>query len=175
MRIMELNFLPVDQTLRDYAKNPSLAMNDLAGNYKFHKIGSSTVSAFGAYGSMTISTAGVTTFPDYRDSTTGTSLSADSFTLSYLPDAGSKSYPDFANFASQAQDGALHYYNVSTPLHTYFDFWSYPSVITSPSTWRELLLSSSYYNEHGSLSYNGDLFVLTRSEPAGNCLVIGLK
>jgi hypothetical protein len=177
MRIMELNFKPVDQTLRDYSNNPLIAMNDLAGNYKFHKIGSSTVSPFGAYGSMTITTAGVTTFPDYRDSATGTSLSADSFSLSYLPDSGSggKSYTDFANFASQPLDGALRFFTGSAPKHTYFDFWSYPSVITTPSTWRQLPLSSNYYNEHGSLSYNGDLFVLTRSEAAGNCLVIGLK
>ncbi|NVN92032.1 MAG: hypothetical protein HXX11_15730 [Desulfuromonadales bacterium] len=171
LRIMELNFKPVDQTL------PVYTMNDLAGDYKFHKIGSSTVSPFAAYGSMTISGTGVTTFPDYRDSNSGTNLSADSFTLSYLPDPGSdgKAYSDFANFASQPQSGTSHYYNGTIPNHVYYDFWSYPSVITDPSTWRPIPLSSSYYNEHGALSYNRDLFVLTRSEASASCLLIGLK
>lgn len=171
LRIMELNFKPVDQTLR------TTTLDDLAGDYRFHEIGSSGVTPFAAYGAMAISNTGVTTFSDYRDSATGAALPADPFTLSYLADSGSdgKAYPDFANFASQAQDGALHYYDGTRPKQEYSDFWSYPSVLTNPSTWLPLKLSAHYYNEHGSLSYNRELFVLTRSKSSANCLLIGLK
>lgn len=179
LRIMELNFKPVDQSIRGSKENP-ITLANLAGSYRFHKLTSSGSSSAGAYGVMTVSDAGVTTFPTHNDSATGTSSGADSFTLSYLPDTGSggKTYGDFANYASAARDGAAHYYlggNPATPFHTYYDFWSYPSDITRPATWLKLQLSGSYYNEHGSLSYTGDLFVLTRGETSGSSLIIGIK
>lgn len=179
LRVMELNFKPVDANIRGGEKNP-ITLANLAGSYRFHRLVSSGTAPVGSYGVMTISDAGVTTFPTSLDSATGAVSGAEPFTLDYLTDTGSggKMYKDFANFVSVAQDGTGHYYidgNPATPHHTYYDFWSYPSDITLPATWLQLRLSTSYYNEHGSLSYTGDLFVLTRGEAAGSSLIIGVK
>jgi hypothetical protein len=178
LRIIELCFKPTDQA--DLVK-PSL--NDLAGNYKFHKLVSplsvngSSGAALWAYGNMSIDISGLTILTESADSAGNTPLT-DTFTLSYYPDPNpdSKSYKDFANFVTSAQDGKSHYYDANgKPFHNYYDFASYPSDINKPSTWRLEDISPYYYNEHGTLSFNGDLFVLTRTESSGNCLIIGLK
>lgn len=36
-------------------------------------------------------------------------------------------------------------------------------------------MSTHYYNEHGTLSYNRDLFVMTRTDSFGYSMIIGLK
>ena len=182
LRIIELCFIPWDQTQQTYN------LTQLAGTYQFHKIASSGSSPLWAYGAMTISGTGVTTFPDYTDSLAGSTPFPDTFTLSYYPDNGEKMYADFANFTSPAQGRGLRYHDANgNPLHLYWDFWSYPADINLPATWRSLSnpymlqgnlidpISPDYYNEHGTLSYYRDLFVMTRSESTGNCLIIGLK
>jgi hypothetical protein len=176
LRIMELCFIPTDQTL------PQPTLNNLMGLYKFHRLSYSTPNsatpntASWAYGSMYINGSGVTTFPQYTDST-GNIQSSDTFTLAYYPDPNpdAKEYRDFANFTTPAQDGGSHYYAGGVPLHSYYDFFSYPSVISDPSTWRLQNISPYYYSEHGSLSYVGDLFVMTRTDSSGYSIIIGLK
>ena len=170
LRIMELCFYPVDQAL------PVYTINDLSGSYKFHELASKTgsggsVAASWAYGTMTISTSGVTTFPEYFSSSSVSSTS-DTFTLSYYPDNGIKAYTDFANFTTPAQDGKSHYYDSQgNPYHTYYDYWSYGRT-DQPLA---IPISDMYYNEHGTLSYNRDLFVMTRTDSSGYAMVIGLK
>jgi hypothetical protein len=172
LRIMEMNFYPWDRTL------PTYSLNDLAGNYNFHKLGALTdsqgnVSPSWAYGQLLITGSGTSSFPSYTDSDS-VSSSADTFTLSHFPDPGSdgKFYSDFANFTTPAQSGLSHYYDASgNPLHTYYDYWSYGRT-TQPLA---IPINPNYYNEHGSLSYNKDLFVMTRTDSAGYSMYIGLK
>lgn len=181
LRIIELCFIPSDQAL------PATTLTNLAGNYRFGKLGAS-VSASGtiassAHGKILITNAGLTSFPEFSD---GVSTSSDTFTFSYYPDPGSdgKQYSDFANFTTPAQIQALRYRDGSgNPYHLYYDFWSTGCNINRPETWRSLSIpsangdpiSSYYYNEHGTLSYNHDLFVLTRTDVSGNAMIIALK
>jgi hypothetical protein len=161
LRIVELSFRPADQALPEYT------LSDLAGTYRFHELG----GAGWAYGKMTITGGGETTFSEYADSD-GNDYSFDGFSLRYYPDNGEHAYPDFANFATPAQDGAPHYYDEDgAPTHVYYDYWSYGRS-DEPL---ELPISSAYHNEHGTLSYNRDLFVLTRTDAAGHSLIVGLK
>jgi hypothetical protein len=170
LKIMQLCFYPVDQAL------PVYTLNDLAGTYKFHKLSSAAdagnnVAATWAYGTMNITASGVLTFPEYRDSKSA-STSSDMFTLFYYPDNGTKAYTDFANFTTLAQSGASHYYDADgNPYHTYYDYWSYGRT-DQPLA---IPISSEYYNEHGSLSYNRDMFVMTRTDDSGYAMIIGLK
>ena len=86
-----------------------------------------------------------------------------------LPDNGIKLYTDFANFTTPVQSGVSHYYDAyGKPYHTYYDYWSYGRT-TQPLA---LPISPDYYNEHGSLSYNHDLFVMTRTDSAGYSMII---
>ena len=169
LRIMTMNFFPWDQTL------PTYSLNDLAGTYSFQKLGAlsnqdGTVTSSWAYGQMNITGSGVTTFPSYNDSSSATS-SSDTFTLSYYPDPGSdgKTYSDFANFTTPAQSGSSRYYDSNgKPLYTYYNFWSYGGTSVIP-------ISPYYCNEHGSLSYIKDLFVMTRTDLLGNSMILALK
>jgi hypothetical protein len=151
-------------------------LSTLAGSYNFHKISSSQW----AYGTMDIESSGATSFTDYSDSDGNTSFS-DTFTLQYYPDPGLKLYTDFANFITPDPNpttgsGALHYHDgFGALLHTYYDFWSYPAVITNPATWRTIASSNFYYNEHGSQSYYKDMFVMTRTDTSGHALYVGMK
>ncbi len=177
LRIMELCFIPTDQAL------PAPTLNNLAGVYKFHALSSTTPDSASpnipswAYGTMSISGSGMAAFPQYTDST-GNSQLPDPFTLAYYPDPNpdAKEYRDFANFTTPAQDGSSHYYDANGKAITnYYDFFSYPSVITNPSTWRQQDISPYYYNEHGTLSYIGDMFVMTRTDSSGYSILVGLK
>ena len=177
LRIMELSFIPTDQTL------PSPDINNLAGAYKFHRLSSTTPGSASpnvpswAYGTISISGSGVTTFPEYKDNF-GSSQLSDTFTLSYYkdPNPDAKVYRDYANFTTPAQDGSSHYYDAGgTALHNYYDFFSYPSIMTDMSTWRLQDISPYYYSEHGTLSYLDDLFVMTRTDSSGYSILIGLK
>lgn len=166
LRIMELCFLPLDQTL------PKYELSDLAGTYRFHELGSSAW----AYGSMRVGGDGVTTFPAYANSASA-SASADQFTLAKRADTSIKGYTDLANFTSPAQDGASRYFDASgNPYHTYYDFWtSGRRSNPMPLGINDATGRSYYYNEHGSLSYATDLFVLTRTDATGHALLVGLK
>jgi hypothetical protein len=123
LRIIELCFRPADQTLTE----PGL--NDLKGNYRFHKLGSTSstgggVAASWAYGIMNIAGSGETTFSDYFDSLGNDHLS-DTFILSYYPDPNpdNKIYRDFANFTTPGQDGSSHYLDANNDLRRiYYDF-----------------------------------------------------
>jgi hypothetical protein len=178
MRIMELCFIPTDQAL----SKPGL--DDLAGQYNFHEIGYSNAggTASWAYGTMNIDSSGATSLSYDSDSAGSTGLS-DAFTLSYYPDPnpdGKSYYRDFANFVTPAQDGTLHYhyYDLSgqlQPYHRYYDFTSYPSNINDPLTWRLEDISPYYFKEHGTMSYNGDMFVMTRTDGYGYSMLIGLN
>lgn len=195
LKIMELCFYPTDQAL------PVYTLNDLAGRYKFHKL--SAISGSGgavtpswSYGVMSITNSGVTTFPEYTDSSNATTF-PDTFTLAYYADNGIKLYTDFANFTSPVQNGALRYFHLGTdgypigdvnknliqestetwyPYRTTYDYWSYgrtnqPLAIPINNAAGQ----SYYYNEHGSLSYNRDLLVMTRTDSSGHSIIIGLK
>jgi len=195
LKIMQLCFYPTDQAL------PVYTLNDLAGTYKFHKLGATTgpggtVTPSWAYGTMSITNTGVTTFPKYADSASATTFS-DTFTLAYYPDNGIKLYTDFANFTTAAQNGALHYFflgidgypigdsnrnliqestEIWSPYRTTYDFWSYGRTdqpLAIPIN--DAAGRSYYYNDHGSLSYNRDLFVMTRTDSSGYSLIIGIK
>jgi hypothetical protein len=177
LRIMELCFIPTDQS------SPIYSLTDLAGDYKFHEISTSVNSPLSGYGVMSITSSGLTSFSNYVDDVSGPAAFPDTFTLVYYPDSSAKAWADFANFVTPdpaaGGSGLLHYYHggdVNKPYHTYYDFYSYPSDIGNPATWRLKTISKYYYNEHGSLSYIRDFFVLTRTDSSGNnSLVIGLK
>lgn len=171
LRILEFNFKPTDQAL------PSYTLGDLQGTYHFQKLGATSDSAGNsqghwAYGVMRIDPTGVTSFPTYSDSNLATS-DPDSFTLAYYPDSGSDAHTwtSFANFVSAdtgAADAYSRYYNQSgTPFFSVYTWWDLTSVLTP--------MSSSYYNEHGTLSYNKDLVVLTRTDSLGYSMIVGLK
>ena len=103
LRILQLNFIPTDQAMPTYTVSA-----DLAGSYKFHKIGAALNSAgisqaSWAYGKMQVTGAGVTTFPHYTDSSSSLST-MDAFTFSYYPDTGSEghTWSTFANFVTLA-------------------------------------------------------------------------
>jgi len=179
LRIIQLCFIPTDQTL------PTPGLNDLAGSYKFNKLssgvpaGSTAGSASWAYGSMTINGSGLASFPGYTDSF-GATQSSDSLAFSYYSDKDvnpdQKEYLDFANFTTPVQDGRAHYYDASgNALRKYYDFASFGSTVGLPATWRLEDTSTRYYNEHGSLSYNRDLFVMTGTDSSGYTMLIGLK
>lgn len=169
LRIIELCFRPADEA------KPTYTLSDLAGNYRFVKINTSSFSW--ARGRMLIATSGTTTFPSYTDSILGPTTSTDSFTFAKYPDAiaPTKGWPDFANFTTPVQDGWSRYHDVSgNPIHTYYDFWSFG--YRPPNPPRALILGNEYYNEHGTLSYNKDLFVMTRTEANGGyAMIIGVK
>lgn len=175
LRIMQLCFLPTDQAL------PQPTLNDLAGTYNFHKLGfNSSDAAPGiaswAYGTMDISSFGSTSLTESENSTGNTKLS--NFVLSYYPDPNpeSKSYRDFANFITPDLGGYSHYHdNSGKPFHNYYDFISTGHDINDPSTWRLEDISPYYFNEHGSLSYNRDMLVMTRTDSSGYSIIIGLK
>jgi hypothetical protein len=162
-RIEQLCFRPADEA------QPVYALSDLAGTYKFHRLDASGW----AHGTLTITGNGATTFSEYADSS-GKPYSFEKFTLSYYPDNGADPFPDFANFASAARDGAPQYHDASgAPYHTLYDYWSYGGIgqpLELPP------VSPNYYYEHGSLSYNKDLLVLTRTDPAGYYgLIVALR
>jgi hypothetical protein len=171
LKVLEFNFKPTDQVM------PTYTLDDLAGTYQFNKIGAAYDSngiarASWAYGNMQITTSGVTTFPEYTDSA-GTTSSSDTFTLAYYPDPGSDahSWTTFANFVSPdtgATDAYSRYYDANgQPYFSVYTWWNLTSVLTPMST--------SYYNEHATLSYNRDLVVITRTDSFGQSLIIGLK
>ncbi|WP_205743258.1 fibronectin type III domain-containing protein [Geobacter sp. FeAm09] len=171
LRVLQFNFKPTDQAL------PTYDLNDLAGTYLFHKIGAvkdstGASTATWAYGKMQVTSAGVTTFPTYVDSKGATS-SADTFTLAYYPDPGSDAHTwtTFANFVSPdtgAADAYSRYYDANgQPYFSVYTWWNLTSSLTPMST--------SYYNEHATLSYNQDLVVMTRTDASGHSFIIGLK
>ncbi len=168
LRVMQLTFRPADQAL------PAPSLEDLVGDYKFHRLSPSGWS----YGVMSVDDSGRTTFSKYADSSGHMSLT-DSFKLSYYPDNGLKTnpdgsplYTDFANYTTPAQDGRSHYYDPSgAPYVRYYDYWSYGRA----SDPLEIPISPYYYNEHASLSYNRDFIVLTRTDASGHSLLVGLK
>ncbi|MBJ6725071.1 fibronectin type III domain-containing protein [Geomesophilobacter sediminis] len=176
LRIMQLCFIPTDQAL------PQPGVNDLAGSYKFARLAATTPAvgagtASWAYGTFSVGSSGAANFTSYADSG-GSSQLSDTFTLALYPDPNpdQKSYTDFANFTTPAQDGRPHYYGTDgTPLRRYYDFASYGSTVAVPSTWRLEDTGTRYYNEHGSLSYNRDLFVMTRTDASGYGMLVGLK
>jgi hypothetical protein len=179
MRILQLNFIPTDQSM------PTYTLADLAGNYKFHKIGTAmnagVAQASWAYGMMQITTGGVTTFPQYADSSSATST-PDTFTLAYYPDTGSDNHTwtTFANFVSPntgAVDAYARYYNPSAqPYVETWTWWNRLTTLTqSGEGVRQVMPATTYFNEHGTLSYVRDLFVLTRTDGFGYSMIIGLK
>ena len=180
LRIIELNFIPTDQSL------PTYTINDVAGNYKFHKIGAMQPSggatqASWAYGTMEVTTSGVTTFPQYTDSNSSFS-SQDTFTLAYYPDTGSDghTWTTFANFVSPDTGPADAYARYYAPGGTpYFSVWTWWNPITNRTTSgvgdQLVPMSTHYFNEHGTLSYNRDMFVLTRTDSLGYSMIVGLK
>jgi hypothetical protein len=162
LRIEQLCFKPADQAL------PTYTLADLAASYRFHEL-----SASGwAHGTMTVTSAGETTFSEYADSG-GNAYSFDGFRLYSYPDNALEPYSQFANFATAAQEGASHYHDAEgQPYHTHYAYWTYGGVGEAP----ELPpVSGDYYAEHGSLSYNRDLFVLTRSDAAGPSIIVALR
>jgi len=169
LRIIELCFKPADETI------PTYTLDDLAGAYRFVKLNSSSPNW--AHGRMLISASGAATFPSYTDSIVGPAISTDSFTFAKYPDAiaPTKRWPDFANFTTPVLDGWSRYHDASgNPIHTYYDFWSFG--YRPPNPPRALILGNDYYNEHGTLSYNKDLFVMTRTEANGGyAMIIGVK
>ena len=174
MRIVQLCFIPTDQAL------PTPGLDDLAGDYTFHRIASGAPgeapAPSWAHGNMTVAQSGGTSFTSYLDSTGATAGGA--FMLAYYPDPNPdlKLYTDFANFTTAPQDGGSHYYDVDgNPLATYYDFASFGSYVGIPSTWRTEDVSGRYYNEHASLSYNRDLLVMTGTDASGFGMLVGLK
>lgn len=200
IRILQLCFIPTDQAL----PQPTAA-NDLIGSYKFHKLGfnpSEPAAATSAYGVMEIASTGATTVIESANSTDIPQLS--NFVLYYYPDPNPDkgSYRDFANFTTLADSvtfpgkkGNSHYHNTDGTLkHNYFEFYNKKNStdigasyidINDPSTWRPMTddnavypilgISPYYYNEHGSLSLNGDMLVMTRTDSSGYSILIGLK
>jgi hypothetical protein len=177
LRIMQLCFIPTDQAL------PEPDLNDLAGSYKFHKLASTAPvgvaagTASWAYGTMSISSAGVASFPRYADSN-GNSQWSESFALGYYsdPNPDGKVYRDFANFTTPVEEGRPHYYDAGgNALQRFYDFSSFGSIVGLPSTWRLQDISPHYYARHGSLSYNRDLLVLTGTDASGDGILIGVK
>lgn len=170
LRVIELCFTPWDQNTRTYN------LSTLAGSYSFYKLSSSQW----ANGRINIASSGTTSFSDYSDSDGNTSF-PDSFTLQYYPDPGLKAYKDFANFITPdpvptSGSGSLHYYDsFGELLHTFYDFWSYPAIITEPDSWRTIDSSNFYYNEHGSQSFFKDMFVMTRTDASGHALYVAVK
>ena len=171
LKILEFNFKPTDQTM------PTYTLDDLAGTYLFIKLGAAsdadgTARASCASGKMQITSSGVTTFPEYIN-LSGTITTPDTFTLSYYPDTGSDahSWTTFANFVSPdtgAADAYSRYHDANgQPYFSVYTWWNLTSVLTP--------LSTSYYNEHATLSYNRDLVVMTRTDSFGQSLIIGLK
>ncbi len=171
LRVLQFNFKPTDQAM------PTYTLDDLAGTYRFQKIGAAkgsagAVKASWAYGKMQVSGSGVTTFPEYNDSNSATS-SADAFTLAWYPDTGSDahSWTTFANFVSPdtgAADAAARYFDAAgQPYFSVYTWWNLTTALTPMST--------RYYNEHATLSYNRDLVVMTRTDALGYSLIVGLK
>jgi hypothetical protein len=180
LKILQLNFIPTDQVM------PTYTLDDVSGTYKFHKIGAARAgritNASWAYGLMQANRSGVASFPFYRDSN---SLAAnpEAFTLAYYPDTGSegKTWPTFSNFVTPdtgAADAHARYYNPATGL-AYVSRWTWWNGITnltqSGSGVRLIPMSTHYFNEHASLSYNRDLIVMTRTDAFGHSMIIGLK
>jgi hypothetical protein len=153
-----------------------------------------------AYGVMSITSSGGTSFPEYADSL-GNIASMDTFTLSYYadPNPDGKLYRDFANFTTSALAGAPRYvdgngdllriyfdfslgYARDTSLNSYIDYSkrrqlnlvrnANNQVEIDPVTGKPKLIIPPYYNEHGSLSLNRDMFVLTRTDSAGHAMII---
>ena len=171
LRVLQFNFKPTDQTM------PTYTLDDLAGSYRFQKIGAVTgpdgaTHALRAYGTMQIAASGATSFPRYADST-GAASSADGFTLAYYPDPGSDahSWTSFANFVSPdtgVADARSRYFDANgEPYFSVYTWWNLTSSLTP--------MSSSYYNEHATLSYNRDLVVMTRTDGLGYSMILGLK
>jgi len=128
---------------------------------------------------MSINGSGLASFPRYSDSNGATQLS-DSLMFSYYSDTDNnpdlKEYTDFANFTTPVQDGRARYFDAGgKALRSYYDFASFGSSVGIPSTWRLEDTSTKYYNEHGSLSYNRDLLVMTGTDASGYSMLIGLK
>jgi hypothetical protein len=176
LRILQFNFKPTDQAM------PTYTVQDLAGTYKFHKIGATrsggAVNASWAYGTMqmTLPTATsdhvVASFPLFRDSNSATSC-ADTFTLAYYPDVGSDAHTwtTFANFVSPdtgEADARSRYFDANgQPYFSVYTWWNLTAALTP--------MSAKYFNEHATLSYNRDLVVMTRTDSFGYSLIIGLK
>ena len=177
LRILQLNFIPTDQSL------PTYTLNDVSGTYKFHEIGAvlgggNVSQASWAYGTMQITNSGVTTFPQYTDSNSVLSNPA-TFTFAYYPDTGSDghTWTTFANFVTpDTGDAASRYYNAGQP---YFSVWTWWNGITngvqSGAGVQQVPMSTYYYNEHATLSYERDLLVMTRTDGFGYSMIIGLK
>ncbi len=171
LRILQLNFVPTDQAM------PTYTINDVAGTYKFHKIGAVAIpggsQASWAYGKMRVTNSGVTTFPEYTDSDSLLST-PDTFTLAYYPDTGSDghTWTTFANFVSPDTGTAATQYD--PPFM--WTWWNALTNMTQSGSGVRLIPPSPYYfNEHATLSYNRDLLVMTRTDGFGYSMVIGLK
>ena len=171
LKILQFNFKPTDQAL------PTYTLSDLAGTYKFREIGArrdsgGTARASWAYGRMLITPGGVTTFPEYHDSSPASSRT-ETFTFSDYPDTGSDahSWTTFANFVTPdtgAADAHSRYYDTSgQPYFSVYTWWNLITELTPMST--------KYFNEHCTLSYNRDLIVMSRSDSFGHSLIVGLK
>ena len=168
LRILQLNFIPTDQAL------PTYTLGDVAGTYKFYKIGAVNVAAgvsqaSWAFGRMQVTGSGVTTFPQYTDSNALLSI-PDTFSLAYYPDTGSEghTWDSFANFVTPDTGGYSRYHDAhGQPYLSVWTFWN--------ATVSLVPMSTSYYNEHGTLSYNRDLFVVTRTDSFGYSMIVGLK
>lgn len=185
MRIIQLCFIPTYQGL------PEADIDDLIGNYTFHKVAtaapdsSTPGEASWSYGTMAISKdgeTGVSTFDNYLDSHGNTAYPANAdypniLTFSYYSDQDINPdrpiYPDFANYTTAVQKYSPHYYsNVDgNPLRDY-RFWA---VYLDPSEWAPMPISMLYYNDHASMSINREMMVMTRTDPLGYTMMIGLK
>lgn len=180
MRIVQLNFMPTDQSL------PTYTLGDAAGRYKFHKIGaaldgSGVAQAAWAYGKMLVTEAGAASFPQYADSNSLVSI-VDAFSLAYYPDTGSdgNTWTTFANFTSPdtgASDAYVRYRDGSgQPYYSNWTWWNALTNLTQSGSGVRLIdLSSHYYNEHATLSYNKDMIVVTRTDGFGYSMIVGLK
>ncbi len=177
LRILQLNFIPTDQSL------PAYTLSDAAGTYKFHEIGATssgaTSQASWAYGKMRVAASGATAFPLWTDSN-GLLSSQNAFTLSYYSDTGSdgNTWTTFANFTTpDTGDAASRYYDgTGQPYFSVYTWWNALTNKTqSGSGVRLVPMSTSYYNEHATLSYNMDLLVMTRTDAFGYSMIVGLK
>jgi hypothetical protein len=171
LRILQLNFIPADQSL------PTYTANDLVGTYKFHEVGSSVsgggIQASWAQGRLRIDSSGVVTFSEWSDSN-GLLSNAGTFSLAYYPDPGSanETFATFANFTSPNLGAGLRYAG-SPAAYTWWN--GLTNGVQSGAGVAAIPLAATYYNEHATISYNKDLLVMTRTDSLGCSIVVGLK
>ena len=187
MRIIQLCFKPVDMSI------PEPDINDLIGDYKFHKIAAATPDsatpgeASWSYGALSIEKegdTGVATFSDYVDNDGNTVYPVsleypdNTLTFSYYDDRDINAikpiYPDFANYTTSVvqETNNPHYYSGVDAIRDY-KFWQFD--VDNPAAWLPMRISTRYYNEHATMSLNRDVLVMTRTDALGYTMMVGVK